>query len=84
MSVFEVYDVYKFPKKPFVKFPQFQETHTFWSTIGDDMEYVGSTAKKLLRNPVLRYIFKLMGNTFFTRKEINVLKIMNLISSSKE
>lgn len=45
LSIFDLCDVYKFPKKPLVKFPTFNQADAFWGIIGENSEYVSTYAK---------------------------------------
>lgn len=74
LSLFELCGIYKFKQKSLVKFPTFKQADEFWSFIGQHTEYTSSYTKySFIRKPVIPYITKVVSNSFYAKKETNVV-----------
>ncbi|KAG7593972.1 hypothetical protein ISN45_Aa01g027530 [Arabidopsis thaliana x Arabidopsis arenosa] len=74
LTIAEVCEIYGFRYGSETKFGDFTSSDSFWNTIAKENANGILNAKKnpkfsLIRNPAIRYIHRLLGNTFFARKQ---------------
>lgn len=80
----DVCEAYGFLMRSVTRFPRLRDGDLLWDTIPMG-KYVGSRAKmRNIRNPVIRYVLKLLANTFCARKSIAAVNKFERCTSSNK
>ncbi|CAH8256846.1 unnamed protein product [Arabidopsis lyrata] len=78
LTIFDICEVYGFSKGEAVSFDTFHGANYLWNRIANGNYKTHGAKMTGIRNPVIRYVCKLLANTFFARKDAGAVTLKEL------
>ncbi|KAG7543593.1 hypothetical protein ISN45_Aa07g034960 [Arabidopsis thaliana x Arabidopsis arenosa] len=78
LTIFDICEVYGFNKGEAVSFDTFHGASDLWNRIANGNYRTNGAKMTGIRNPVIRYVCKLLANTFFARKDAGAVTLKEL------